>query len=136
ALFAPERKALFTSDTVLAVSTTSIGPHDGNLADYMRTLEMLKDVDARVMYTGHGGPVKRPKARLNALIKHRHEREQAILNALREGPLTPAELRVRIYTRLPQSRERLAERQLVTTLTKLIEEQAVVAEENDRYALR
>ena len=57
ALFAPERKALFTSDTVLAVSTTSIGPRDGNLADYMRTLEMLKDVDARIMYTGHGGPV-------------------------------------------------------------------------------
>ena len=136
ALFAPERKALFTSDTVLAVSTTSIGPQDGNLADYMRTLEMLKDVDARIMYTGHGGPVKRPKARLNALIKHRHEREQAILNALGDGPLSPSELRVRIYTRLPKSRERLAERQLVITLTKLIEEQAVVAEENDRYALR
>ena len=97
---------------------------------------MLKDVDARIMYTGHGGPVKRPKARLNALIKHRHEREQAILNALRDGPLTPPELRVRIYKRLPQSRERLAERQLVTTLAKLIEEQAVAAEENDRYALR
>ena len=46
-----------------------------------------------------------------------------------DGPLTPPELRVRIYKRLPQSRERLAERQLVTTLTKLIEEQAVVAEE-------
>ena len=74
--------------------------------------------------------------RLNALIKHRQERERAILDALRDGPLTPAELRVRIYTRLQQSRERLAERQLVTTLTKLIEEQAVVAEEDDRYALR
>ena len=136
ALYAPERRALFTSDTVLAVSTTSIGPNDGNLADYMRTLERLQDVDARIMYTGHGGPVKRPRARLDALITHRQERERAVLSALRDGPLTPAELRARIYTRLPESRERLAERQLITTLAKLINDEAVVAEEHDRYALR
>ena len=135
ALFSPERKALFTSDTVMAVSTTSIAPQDGDLAAYMTTLRLLQDVDARVMYAGHGGPVKDPPRRLEALIRHREERERAILDALRDGPLTPAELRVRIYKGLPEARERLAERQLVTTLVKLIADGAA-AEEGDRYALR
>ena len=135
ALFSPERKALFTSDTVMAVSTTSIAPQDGDLAAYMATLRLLQDVDARIMYAGHGGPVKDPPRRLEALILHREERERAILDALRDGPLTPAELRVRIYKGLPEARERLAERQLVTTLVKLIADGAA-AEEGDRYALR
>lgn len=136
ALFSPERKALFTSDTVMAVSTTSIAPQDGDLAAYMSTLRLLQDVDARIMYTGHGGPVRDPPRRLEALIRHREERERAILDALRDGPLTPAELRVRIYKGLPEARERLAERQLVTTLVKLIADGAAAAEEGDRYALR
>ena len=135
ALFSPERKALFTSDTVMAVSTTSIAPQDGDLAAYMSTLRLLQDIDARIMYAGHGGPVKDPPRRLEALIRHREERERAILDALRDGPLTPAELRVRIYKGLPEARERLAERQLVTTLVKLIADGAA-AEEGDRYALR
>ena len=134
ALFSPERKALFTSDTVMAVSTTSIAPQDGDLAAYMTTLRLLQDVDARIMYAGHGGPVQDPSRRLEALIRHREERERAILDALRDGPLTPAELRVRIYKGLPEARERLAERQLVTTLVKLIADGAA-AEEGDRYAL-
>lgn len=136
ALFVPERRALFTSDTVMAVSTTSVAPHDGDLAAYVETLRMLRTIDARIMYSGHGGPVKDPTRRLDALIRHREEREREILDALRGGPLTPAELRVRIYAGLPEARERLAERQLVTTLAKLIADQAVSAEENDRYALR
>ena len=135
ALLVPERQALFTSDTVMAVSTTSIGPQDGNLAEYMKTLELFEQVDARIMYPGHGGPVKRPAVRLKNLIRHRHEREQAILVALADGPLTPHELRMRIYRRLPESRVRLAERQLVTTLNKLIDEQAVTEEEAGKYAL-
>ena len=135
ALFSPERKALFTSDTVMAVSTTSIAPQDGDLAAYMTTLRLLQDVDARIMYAGHGGPVQDPPRRLEALIRHREERERAILDALRDGPLTPAELRVRIYKGLPEARERLAERQLVTTLVKLIADGAAAAEEGDRYAL-
>lgn len=135
ALFSPERKALFTSDTVMAVSTTSIAPQDGDLAAYMTTLRLLQDIDARIMYAGHGGPVQDPPRRLEALIRHREERERAILDALRDGPLTPAELRVRIYKGLPEARERLAERQLVTTLVKLIADGAVAAEEGDRYAL-
>lgn len=134
ALFSPERKALFTSDTVMAVSTTSIAPQDGDLAAYMSTLRLLQDVDARIMYAGHGGSVQDPSRRLEALIRHREERERAILAALRDGPLTPAELRVRIYKGLPEARERLAERQLVTTLVKLIADGAA-AEEGDRYAL-
>ena len=136
ALYVPERSAIFTSDTVMGVSTTAINPRDGSLAQYMQTLDLFKEMGARVMYTGHGAPIKDPAGRLDALIVHRQEREAAILKELADGPLTPADLRARIYVNLPQARESLAERQILTTLVKLIDDQAVVSEEDDRYALR
>ncbi len=136
ALYVPERGALFTSDTVMGVSTTAINPRDGSLSQYMRTLDLFKEVGARVMYPGHGEPVRDPAKRLDALITHRHEREAAVLKELAGGPLTPAELRARIYVNLPQSREPLAERQIVTTLLKLADDEAVAEDGDGRYALR
>ncbi len=135
ALYVPERGALFTSDTVMGVSTTAINPRDGSLSQYMRTLDLFREIGARVMYAGHGEPVRDPARRLDALIRHRRERESAILKELEGNPLTAAELRARIYVGLPQSREPLAERQIVTTLIKLADDQAVVEDEDGRYAL-
>ena len=135
ALLVPERGALFTSDTVMGASTTAINPRDGSLSLYLRTLAAFQEIGARVMYAGHGAPVRDPARRLDALIRHRRERESAILRALAAGPLTTAELRAQVYTRLPESRAALAERQVVTTLVKLAEEGAVAEVGEGRYGL-
>ncbi len=135
AVYVPERGELFTTDTVMAVSTTVIRPGEGSLTAYSRTLEMFQALDVRVMYPGHGGPVNDPAARLGLLIEHRKRREEELLAALAKGPQTVPALRQAIYTGLPESRERLAEEQVLTGLNKLIDEGLVRAEDG-RYALR
>ncbi len=135
ALYIPQRGALFTSDTVMSISTTAINPRDGSLSQYLQTLNLFKEIGARVMYAGHGAPVRDPARRLDALILHRQQREEAILKELKAAPLTPGELRSRIYAGLPKSRQPLAERQIVTTLLKLADDQAIVPCEDGRYSL-
>ena len=134
ALYVPERGALFTTDTVMQISTTVIRPEDGDLVDYGRTLEMFQGIGSKTMYTGHGGPVRDPAARLQTLIEHRKHREQELLAALADGPHTVPELRATIYVGLPEIRQPLAEAQVMTGLKKLIAEGLVQAE-GERYAL-
>ena len=133
ALFARERGAVFTTDTVMGVSTTFIRPGEGSLADYGRTLERLRSIGAATMYAGHGGPITDPEARLQALIGHRRRRETELLDALADGPRTVQELRKAIYTGLPEPRERLADQQVVSGLHKLRDDGHVRAD-GDRWA--
>ena len=128
AVYVPERGALFTTDTVMGISTTLIRPDEGSLADYGRTLELFQSVGAKTMYTGHGGPISDPAARLQALIDHRKRRETELLEALANGPQTVPGLRAAIYVGLPEVREPLAEAQVLSGLKKLIDEGAVRAE--------
>ncbi|MCH7482866.1 MAG: MBL fold metallo-hydrolase, partial [Chloroflexi bacterium] len=117
-----------TTDTVMGSSTTLIRPDEGSLADYGRTLELFQSVGAKTMYTGHGGPISDPAARLQALIDHRKRREAELLEALANGPKTVPGLRAAIYVGLPEVREPLAEAQVLSRLKKLIDEGAVRAE--------
>ena len=132
-IYIPEREVLFTTDTVMDISTTSINPNDGSLVEYMQTLNLFQDINPRIMYTGHGRPVKNPRQRLNRLIDHRLRREESILNKLKVRPLSTAQLSDVIYKGLQSSRKPLAERQIITTLLKLLEEGKVVKEENETY---
>ena len=133
ALFARERGALFTTDTVMGVSTTLIRPGEGSLADYGRTLERLLSLGATTMYAGHGGPIADPASRLQALIGHRQRREAELLDALAERPRKVQELRGAIYAGLPTARERLADMQVVSGLHKLRDE-GRVREDGERWA--
>ena len=134
AIYVPERGALFTSDTVMGVSTTLIRPEGGSLTDYLRSLALFESIGARTMYPGHGPPITDPAGRLRELIDHRKHRERQILAELAKGPRRASELRQAMYVGLPEVRERIAEMQVVTGLKKLMEE-GVVRAEDDRYAL-
>ncbi len=134
AIYVPERGALFSTDTVMQISTTVIRPQDGKLADYSESLEQLRDVKAKTMYPGHGGPVTDPQARLEFLIDHRKRREEELLAALAAGPQTATQLRETVYRGLPEVRHSLAEAQITTGLMKLVDE-GRARPEGERYAL-
>ncbi len=133
AIYIPEREVLFTTDTVMGVSTTSINPNDGSLAEYMQTLKLFQEINPRIMYTGHGAAVKSPRERLKKLIDHRIQREISILRELKRKPMSSAQLSDVIYKGLPSSRKPLAERQILTTLAKLLEDNAVTKNSDDTY---
>ena len=92
-----EEKALFSGDHVMGWSTTVVAPPDGDMAQYLRSLENLLARDDEVYWPTHGGPIRDPKAFVKAYIEHRHEREAQILACLRDGVSSISDMVQRIY---------------------------------------
>jgi len=76
--------ALLTGDHVMGWSTTVVIPPDGDMADYMTSLETLRQRDDRVYYPAHGPAVTNPRQYVRHLIGHRLQREKQILRLLGE----------------------------------------------------
>jgi glyoxylase-like metal-dependent hydrolase (beta-lactamase superfamily II) len=88
---------LFSADHVMAWATTIVAPPDGAMSDYMASLDKLLLRDDTHYLPGHGGPVRQPSAFLRGLKTHRRMRERAILERLRGGDRTIAEMVAAIY---------------------------------------
>ncbi len=84
----------------MAWSTSVVAPPDGSMRDYMASLEKLRLRDEAIYWPGHGGPVREPKLRLRALVRHRRQREAAILVRLEAGDATIPEIVARVYAGL------------------------------------
>ena len=88
-----DEKAFFPGDHVMGWSTTVVGPPDGDMRAYMRSLEKLTKRDDAVYYPTHGAPVGGPHDRLarnpqdyvRILAEHRRDREAQILDAIGRG---------------------------------------------------
>lgn len=76
--------ALLTGDHVMGWSTTVVIPPDGDMADYMRSLEKLRQREDRIYYPAHGAAVAKPQQYVRSLIGHRMQRERQILKLVRE----------------------------------------------------
>jgi glyoxylase-like metal-dependent hydrolase (beta-lactamase superfamily II) len=81
----PEENGLFSGDHVMAWSTTIVAPPDGNMRDYMASLEKLRARDDAIYWPGHGGPVLDPQRFVRGLAVHRRQRETAILGRIAAG---------------------------------------------------
>ena len=80
-----ESGALFTGDHVMGWSTTVVSPPDGDMAAYVASLELLQARVDAVYYPTHAGPIHDPGPYLGALIDHRKERENQIMDCLGRG---------------------------------------------------
>ncbi|MBW8745145.1 MAG: MBL fold metallo-hydrolase [Sphingomonas sp.] len=86
-----ESKALFSGDHIMGWSTTVVSPPDGDMADYMRSLDTLLGRDDRIYYPAHGDPVTEPQRFVRAIATHRRQRERQILDLLeQEAQAVPA----------------------------------------------
>ena len=93
----PQEAALFSGDHVMAWSTTIVAPPDGDMRQYMASLDKLRARADRVYYPGHGGPVREPARAVRALAAHRRQREASILEALDAGVATVPAIVDRAY---------------------------------------
>jgi len=80
-----EEKALFTGDHIMGWSTSVVSPPDGDMADYMRSLELLVKRDDTVYYPAHGDPITTPQRTARGHLGHRRQREGQILRLIAEG---------------------------------------------------
>ena len=89
--------ALFTGDHVMGWSTTVIAPPDGDMADYMASLDKLRARGDRVYYPAHGPAVNNPRQLVRGMIGHRRQRERQIVKLLGESPQDIAAMVPRMY---------------------------------------
>jgi glyoxylase-like metal-dependent hydrolase (beta-lactamase superfamily II) len=87
-----EENALFSGDHVMGWSTTVVAPPDGDMAAYMRSLDLLTGRGEATYWPTHGGPIREPQRHLQDLIQHRRARRAAVLQALGPTPASPAGL--------------------------------------------
>lgn len=80
-----EEKALFSGDHVMGWSTTVIAPPDGDMAQYLASLEKLTRRDDAIYYPTHGNPIAKPQTFVPKLIEHRRARERQIEACLKNG---------------------------------------------------
>ena len=79
-----ESKALFTGDHVMGWSTSVVIPPDGDMGDYMKSLEKLQARDDAVYHSAHGAAITRPRQLVRGMIGHRRQRENQILRLMGE----------------------------------------------------
>ena len=120
--FLSEASDLFTGDTILGAGTTAIFPPDGNMGDYMRSLQTLRARNPKRIYPAHGPTRDDALTLIDDYIAHRLLREGQILKALSGGARTIREMRRRIYAELDPRLEKAAEVQISAHLIKLQEE--------------
>ena len=94
------RGALFTGDHVMGWSTTVVVPPDGDMGDYMLSLDKLRGRDDRIYYPAHGPAVTKPQQLVRGMIGHRMQRERQILKRLAAGDRTVPQIVAAAYPAL------------------------------------
>ena len=114
-----ESRTLFSGDHVMGWSTSVIVPPDGDMGQYLSSLEKLLERDDEIYWPTHGPAVNDPKTLVRAFIEHRRERERQILNCLRSGIETIFEMVPKMYPDLPERMYPAAARSTLAALIHL-----------------
>lgn len=92
-----DENALFSGDHVMGWSTTVVAPPDGDMTDYMASLDAVIARRFDTLWPTHGAPVTDPAPFLEAYRAHRLDREAQVLARLRAGDRTIAEMTPTLY---------------------------------------
>jgi glyoxylase-like metal-dependent hydrolase (beta-lactamase superfamily II) len=107
----------------------------GDLAEYLRSLERIRDLRPRRLLPAHGPIIDNPAALIDEYIRHRADREAQILSALDSGPAGVPEIVAAVYDNLPEELAPAAAESVTAHLVKLLKE-GRVAENSGRWTRR
>jgi glyoxylase-like metal-dependent hydrolase (beta-lactamase superfamily II) len=113
--------SFFSGDHVMSWNTSVVAPPEGNMGDYMRSLEKLLSRQDELFLPGHGGRLEQPQKMVRAFILHRKLREQSILNAVREGRTTIPEIVDVVYRGLDARLVNAARLSVLAHVERMIE---------------
>jgi len=123
-----EENALFCGDHVMGWSTTVVAPPDGDMADYMASLDAVIARRFATLWPTHGAPVTDPQPFLAAYRAHRLAREDQILARLAAGNATIAAMVPVLYAAVDSRLWPAASLSVLAHLIKLVKEGRVVAD--------
>jgi glyoxylase-like metal-dependent hydrolase (beta-lactamase superfamily II) len=115
-----DRGVLLTGDNIVGIGSVLIDPPQGNMHDYLDSLERMRSLpNLSVLFGGHGPAIATPYQKIDEYISHRLERERNILEAYRSGATTPQEIVAKVYTDVSPKAHGMAERAVLAHLEKL-----------------
>lgn len=128
-----ESGALFTGDHVMGWSTSVVVPPDGDMTDYMASLDKLYARADRVYYPAHGPAIENPRQLVRGMIGHRRQRENQILRLLRaDGPHAASDFVPKMYKGLDPRLSGAAEMSVTAHLIDL-ERRGIVARSDGQW---
>jgi glyoxylase-like metal-dependent hydrolase (beta-lactamase superfamily II) len=115
-----EEGVLFSGDTLLGSSTTTVG----DLGSYRRSLERLLALpNLKVICPGHGKIVNDPRERLQMYVDHRNMREDQILKVLEGGGAVSSwDIMLQLYPDIDKRLRRAADNNVRSHLKQLGDE--------------
>ena len=122
------KRTMFTGDHVMGWNTTVIAPPEGDLAQFLASLERLMQRHDKMFLPGHGGRIQTPQRVVKAYIMHRKWREQTILACLEEGICTVPRIVARLYGTLDAGLKGAAALSVLAHLQYLIDRDLVGTE--------
>lgn len=124
---------LFTGDHIMQGSTVVIVPPNGDMQEYLNSLDLLLNYPIAALAPAHGQIILQPEAEIRMLIKHRLLRESRVVTAMRNlqrgslDDLTPL-----AYSDVNPELHRIARYSLWAHLLKL-QKEGRVAEQNGEW---
>jgi len=117
---------LISGDNIVGLGSVLIDPPEGNMRDYLHSLERMRALpNLSVIFGGHGPAIANPYRKIDEYISHRLDREQKILESVRRGSATPKDIVANVYTDVSPKAHAMAERAVLAHLEKLIEDNKV-----------
>lgn len=124
-----EEKTLFSGDHVMGWSTSIVSPPDGDMKNYIQSLELLLARNDAIYWPTHGPAIANPKPYVRAFISHRMERERQILASLEQGVHKIYEMVPTMYTGLSESMYPAAARSVFASMVYMVDRGEVVCDE-------
>ncbi len=126
--------ALITGDNIVGLGSVLIDPPEGNMRDYLDSLERMRALPRlTVLFGAHGPAMGNPRAKIDEYVRHRLKREENILKAVEEGAGTPREVVARVYTDVHPKAHAMAERAVLAHLEKLEAEKSVTRTDDGQW---
>jgi glyoxylase-like metal-dependent hydrolase (beta-lactamase superfamily II) len=124
-----QENILFSGDHIMGWNTTVVSPPDGNMGEYMASLETCLARDEATYWPAHGPSIPEPVPFVEAYRDHRHQRENQILDCLESGIGTIAAMVERIYRHIPTEMHPAAARSVLAHLEHMAETGRVATED-------
>jgi glyoxylase-like metal-dependent hydrolase (beta-lactamase superfamily II) len=115
-----EKGFLLSSDNVVGTGTVVIAPPEGNMTEYLESLERMKNLsNLRFLCGSHGSAVYDARGKIEEYIAHRLKREKQVLKAYENGAKTAGEIVETVYGGLKTELIKYAKKSVEAHLEKL-----------------
>lgn len=128
---------LFSGDHIMQGSTVVIGPPDGDMQQYLQSLERLQGEPVTHIAPGHGTVIEDAQAEVARIIAHRLQREAKVVERLqRAGRVTIDALVTSVYDDVDPRLHPVAKGSLLAHLLKLEAEGRAARDDTDTWWMK